>query len=71
MTIITARTDEEAPGVVELKTNDDGYPLLPNNTMALQLEAKKKLLRMFMASARSSLSFYIHFHHLMGVYRIL
>lgn len=60
MTGFTARTDEDTPGEVELDTNDDGYPLLPDNTMGLQLEAKKKLLRMLMTSFRSSSSSYVY-----------
>ena len=58
MTGFTARTDEDAPGEMELDTNDDGYPLLPDNTMSLPLEAKKKLVRIFVTAVRSSLSLY-------------
>jgi hypothetical protein len=71
MTGFTARTDEDTPGEVELETNDDGYPLLPDNTMGLQLEAKKKLLRMLMTSVRSLSSPYIYERSLIIVYRIL
>lgn len=67
----TAITDEEAPGEAELETNDDGYPLLPENTMELGLEHKKKLLRRYMASTRSKSSPCMHVPSLIVVGRFL
>jgi hypothetical protein len=49
----TAKTDEEAPGEMELPRDEEGYPLLPDNAMELSLEGKKGLIRKYMAEVRS------------------
>ena len=48
-----AQTDEERPGEDDLAEGDDGYPLLPDDVMNLQLDNKKRVLRKYMAAARS------------------
>jgi hypothetical protein len=46
--------DEEAPGEIELDTNTEGYPILPDNAMDLQLENKKTIIRKYMFATRST-----------------
>lgn len=52
-TWITAQTDEEAPGELDLPRDEEGYPLLPDDAMDRPLEGKKALIRKYMADVRS------------------
>ena len=53
LTMCTAQIDEDSPGDLAIDTTDDGYPILPDNTMELQLDVKKQLLRRFVGITRS------------------
>ena len=50
----TAQTDEETAGEVELDTNVEGYPIIPDDVMELQLQSKKRVIRKYMVATRSS-----------------
>jgi len=43
---------EEADSEETLDSDEDGYPLLPENVLELCLNRRKAVLRRFMASAR-------------------
>ena len=49
----TAQIDEDSPRDLAIDTTDNGYPILPDNTMQLQLDVKKQLLRRFVGITRS------------------
>ena len=53
LTMCTAQIDEDSLGDLAIDTTDDGYPILPDNTMELQLDVKKQLLRRFIRITRS------------------
>ena len=49
----TAQTDEETAGEIELDTNVEGYPIILDNVMELQLQSKKRVIRKDMVATRS------------------
>ena len=50
----TAQTDEEAAGEIKLDTNVEGYPIIPDDVMELQLQSKKWVIWKYMVTTRSS-----------------
>lgn len=50
----TAQTDEETAGEIKLDTNVEGYPIIPDDVMELQLQSKKWVIRKYMVATRSS-----------------
>lgn len=51
---LTAQTDEETAGEIELDINAEGYPIIPDDVMELQLQNKKRVIRKYMVATRSS-----------------
>jgi hypothetical protein len=49
---ILSEHTEEADSEETLDSDEDGYPLLPENVLELRLNRRKAVLRQFMASAR-------------------
>ena len=49
----TAQTDEEIAGEIKLDTNVEGYPIIPDDVMELQLQSKKQVIQKYMVATRS------------------
>jgi hypothetical protein len=49
---IFAEHTEEADSEERLDSDEDGYPLLPENVLELRLNHRKAVLRQFMAAGR-------------------
>jgi len=49
---IFAEHTEEADSEERLDSDEDGYPLLPENVLELRLNRRKAVLRQFMAAGR-------------------
>lgn len=49
----TAQTDKETAGEIELDTNAEDYPIIPDDVMELQLQSKKQVIQKYMVTTRS------------------
>jgi hypothetical protein len=49
---LVAENNEKADSEETLESDEDGYPLLPENVVELRLSRRKAVLRRFMAAAR-------------------
>ena len=56
---------------MELETNAEGYPLIPDNTMDLQLDNKKKVVWKYMGATQGMFMAFTQYPLLIRCHRVL
>jgi hypothetical protein len=66
--IPSAENTAEADSEETLESDEDGYPLLPENVLELRLHRRKAVLRQFMAAARRLCASNIYLNNIAKLY---